>query len=148
MGVFRRRKRDKGGNDRTAPDTGQKDASARRARAHRGLIAARRLAQLHSATPPPNEVPGRGMSASYMPALSNMQFDIEYQTIDGLDVATRWTTSGNLMTDLHGIPGNGQPVTIRGITITSFLGATVRRESTYWNFQELDEHITRILEPS
>jgi predicted ester cyclase len=88
------------------------------------------------------------MATSYTPALSNMQFDIEYQINDGKDVATRWTTSGNLMTDLYGIPGNGQPVTIRGITITSFLGATVRRESTYWIFQELDEHVTRILEPS
>jgi hypothetical protein len=118
------------------PSAGQPDARMEAGRRQLAGVAALRLTKQHGGEPVRADVPQLGMQPAYLLAVSGGQFEIDYQVTDGSQVATRWSFSGRLDADLFGLAGNGQPVSVSGITITTFSARKLRQEWSYWNLQE------------
>jgi predicted ester cyclase len=104
---------------------------------------ARRLTRLHEGAAARTDIVQFGMESTYLSALSNIEFEVTDQVGDDQRVATRWVARGNLSGDLHGVAGTGQPVTIKGLTVTSFNRGAMKQEWTYWSFAELDERVAQ-----
>jgi hypothetical protein len=86
-----------------------------------------------------------GMKRVYLDALDDIEFTIE----DALcvpevgikkrgmaTIVTRWKARGTHNRPLPGIAPTGQPLTVEGITYTTFRNYNVRVEYTFWHIPE------------
>ena len=87
-----------------------------------------------------------GMTRSYIEALDEMEFTVDTSlAVPGLPigvrgraaVVTRWTVRGTQNRPLLGMAATGEPVTVAGITYTTFRNFNIRSDYTYWHVAEL-----------
>jgi predicted ester cyclase len=146
--MFKKRKRDKPPSSAESSSRANEVATGHDPRRDedrklKATTAARRLTRLHEGAAARTDIVQFGMESTYLTALSNIEFEVTDQVGDDQRVATRWVARGNLSRDLHGVAGTGQPVTIKGLTVTSFSRGAMNQEWTYWSFAELDERVAQ-----
>ncbi len=87
-----------------------------------------------------------GMPRSYLKSLDDIEFTVEDAVVApnlgirrrGMaHVVTRWTVRGVQNRPLLGIAATGQPVTIQGMTFTTFRNYNIRVDYSYWDMPEL-----------
>jgi hypothetical protein len=88
-----------------------------------------------------------GMKRSYIDALDDLKFEVEDSVSVPLlplrkrgmaVIVSRWTARGVHNRPLvPGVAPNGEPVTIEGMTYTTFRNYNIRLEYTYWHMAEL-----------
>ena len=87
-----------------------------------------------------------GMERSYLNALDDIEFTVDdVMSVPQLGirargtaaVVTRWSACGVQSRPLLGVGPTGEPVTIEGMTYTTFRNFNIRSEYTYWHMAEL-----------
>ncbi len=87
-----------------------------------------------------------GMSLSYIDALDDIEFSADSAiAVPGIAmgirgraaVVTRWTARGIQNRPLLGAPPTGEPVTVQGITYTTYRNFNIRSDYTYWHVAEV-----------
>ena len=87
-----------------------------------------------------------GMKSDYLDALDDIEFKVEdvlsapvlaLKKRGMATLVTRWTVRGVHSRPLAGMPPTGEPVTVEGMTYTSFRNYNIRVEYTYWQIPEV-----------
>jgi len=87
-----------------------------------------------------------GMRRSYLDALDDVEFTVVKsfvlaaggaRAVGAAQVITQWAVTGRHVRPLLGMPPTGEPVTLEGITYTTFRNYYLKVEYTYWDFPEL-----------
>lgn len=87
-----------------------------------------------------------GMKRDYLDALDDIEFTVDEIEADVevpirkrgfATLLTRWTARGTHTRPLNGLQPSGEPITIEGITYTTFRNYNIRVEYSFWQAPEL-----------
>jgi hypothetical protein len=87
-----------------------------------------------------------GMKREYLDALDDVEFTVEdvlaapvvaLKKRGMASLVTRWTVRGMHNRPMVGVAPTGEPITVEGMTYTTFRNYNIRVEYTYWQIPEL-----------
>jgi steroid delta-isomerase-like uncharacterized protein len=88
----------------------------------------------------------RAFNASFLPAFSDLSFQVHRAVPDGDRVIYTWTGRGThdgpLVTPSGTLPASGKVGSVDGVLITTLRDGHIVREETYWNVLDLITQIS------